>query len=159
MSEQKNGLKMFFKKNLFYLILALVMFVVTGVGIALIITSNNEGVYVGKIDSESQTESESRKMLLVWQVQRFRFFQGEIEHPKPNRNEQQPLVLPRIRSLQWSIHRNRFHSRNGRSIQNRPHLYIEIARSSQHRNAIDSIRYAVSSNADSTHCESAEYYP
>lgn len=61
MENRKNSVLAFLKKNLFYLILAVVMLVLTGVGIALLVKQNSAGgVYVDKTSaSEDNFESDS----------------------------------------------------------------------------------------------------
>lgn len=56
MANQKNAFLSFIRRNLFYIVLLLVMLVLTGVGVAILLNSDR-GTYVSKIDSESVSQS------------------------------------------------------------------------------------------------------
>lgn len=56
MANQKNAFLSFIRRNLFYIVLLLVMLVLTGVGVAILLNSDR-GTYVSKIDSDSISQS------------------------------------------------------------------------------------------------------
>lgn len=58
MANQKNSFRSFIKKNLFYVVLLLVMFILTGLGVALLVSSD-QSEPVANISSDSDTTSSS----------------------------------------------------------------------------------------------------